>query len=242
MYPDARIIFTTLIMVFIMEMGDKTQLLVIALTSRYRPLKVFLGVLTASFLLNILAVLCGSLIGGIKIIQDSVRIGASLLFIFFGLMSIKCEDEDKEKNNTGSKRVIFTIAISFFLAELGDKTQLASFSFAALYPENPVSVFLGATSGLLLANCLGLFAGTMVIRCLPKRKIAYISSVLFILFGLFNGWTTLKYHFMLDINTCIIATTIASIVSGIIAVIIYHTQKHCSHKYNTDNYLKNTKL
>lgn len=94
------ILFTTLFMVLIMEMGDKTQLLVMCLTSRYRPMQVFWGITLATAILNILAVLLGAAIGGIQIIQDSVRIGASFLFIFFGLLSLKEEETGEEKCDT----------------------------------------------------------------------------------------------------------------------------------------------
>ncbi len=207
------ILFTTLFMVLIMEMGDKTQLLVMCLTSKYRPLQVFWGITLATIVLNILAVLLGAVIGGIQIIQDSVRVGASLLFIFFGLLSLKEEDTDEEKCDTPSKGVILAVALAFFLAEFGDKTQLSTFSFAALYPETPISVFLGATVGLIAADCVGLIAGTLVVRYVPKRVISIFSAVLFIIFGIANGWITLTEHFLLSFNTSLIITGIAALIS-----------------------------
>lgn len=225
---NTGVLFTTLFMVFIMEMGDKTQLLVIALASKHRPVKVFWGIVIAILFLNILAVLLGTVIGGIKIIQDCVRAGASILFIFFGLLSLKEDKPDEENSGGRSSRVILTIALAFFVAEFGDKTQLSTFSFAALYPDNPLSVFLGSTLGLLAADCLGLIAGSIVIKYVPKRVIAYVSAVLFIAFGLMNEWTTLRHHFILDFKTCVIATGITTILSALFAIIILHLQKQHS--------------
>lgn len=222
---NIAVLFTTLFMVLIMEMGDKTQLLVMAMASRYRPQHVFWGISLASILLNLLAVILGTYIGGNQIIQDSVRIGASILFIFFGLLSLREEEPGEGNDRSLSEGVIMTIAIAFFLAEFGDKTQLTAFSLAALYPENPLSVFLGSTVGLIAADCLGLIAGTLVIKWIPKKTIAYASAVLFIFFGLLNGWVTLREHFLLDIKTSALITGIAALVSLFLFVLIICCQK-----------------
>jgi putative Ca2+/H+ antiporter (TMEM165/GDT1 family) len=225
MESSTGILITAFFMVFIMEMGDKTQLLVIAMASKYKPLKVFCGIMAAAILLNILAVLLGTAIGGIKIIQDCVRAGASVLFIFFGLLSLREEKEDKDKDCYVSQKVILAIAFAFFLAEFGDKTQLSAFSFAALYPENPLSVFLGATLGLLAADSLGLIAGTIIVKHIPKRTITYASAVIFIIFGITNGWTTMKDHFLLDEKICIPATAAMTLISVFAAFYILLSQK-----------------
>lgn len=222
---DAGIFLTTLFMVLMMEMGDKTQLLVMAMTSKYRPAQVFLGICAAILLLNILAVLLGTVIGGIKIIQDSVRAGASLLFIFFGLLSLREEKPDEEPGNYNARGVAVAVAAAFFLAEFGDKTQLSTFSFAALYPDNPISVFAGSTLGLLAADCLGLIAGTIVLKYVPKRVISYASAVLFMVFGLASGWTTLKDHFLLDIRVCVLITGILTVLSVVLSAAILHSQR-----------------
>ncbi len=226
MDSNIGVLLTTLVMVLIMEMGDKTQLLVVALTSKYRPIQVFVGILLATLCLNLLAVLLGTAIGGIKVIQDSVRASASLLFIFFGLLSLRKEKPDTEENNQRASKAIFTIALAFFLAECGDKTQLSTFSFAALYPEHPFSVFIGATLGLLAADCLGLIAGTLVLRYVPKRTMALISAFLFIAFGFINGWTTLRYHFVLDMRSCLLYTGGTALISLIIATTILLSQRN----------------
>lgn len=225
-----RILLTTLLMVLIMEMGDKTQLLVMCLASKHRPVHVFIGICLAAVLLNILAVLLGSAIGGIKIIEDSVKIGASLLFIFFGLLSLKEEEENDGDCSESKKCVVFTVALAFFLAEFGDKTQLSAFSFAALYPESPLSVFTGATLGLIAADCLGLIAGTIVIKYVPKRMISIFSAILFIVFGLINGWNTLTDHFHIPYNTSLTIVGLTAMVSTLLFFLILYLQKHREHQ------------
>lgn len=219
------ILLTTLLMVFIMEMGDKTQLLVMCLASKHKPLHVFLGISLAAVVLNILAVLLGSAIGGIKIIEDSVKIGASILFIFFGLLSLREEEENEDGCEPHKNSAILTVALAFFLAEFGDKTQLSAFSFAALYPDSPLSVFTGSTLGLIASDCLGLIAGTIVIKYVPKRVMSIFSAALFIVFGLVNGWTTLTEHFRFKYNTSLIIVAIATFISVFLFFLILYLQK-----------------
>ena len=225
MDSNIGVFITTLVMVLIMEMGDKTQLLVMALASKYRPLQVFLGITIAILCLNLLAVVIGTAIGGVKVIQDCVRAGASILFIFFGLLSLFEDDSNSEENNNKKNKIILTIALAFFLAECGDKTQLSTFSFAALYPYQSISVFLGSTLGLLMADCLGLIAGTVILKYIPKRIMSYISAVLFIIFGFISGWNTLRYHFVLDMESCILYTGITAALTVVIGVLFLYRQR-----------------
>lgn len=196
---DFGIFLTTFGMVLLMEMGDKTQLLVMACASKYKPRQVLIGIFISIVILNLLAVSLGSVIGQIKVIQDSVKAGAALLFIFFGLMSLKGEDDDASCSTRGSgKGAIIAVALAFFVAELGDKTQLSTFSFAALYPGSPISVFAGSTIALLAADCLGLIAGAVALKYIPKRVMALVSALLFIAFGLLSGYSTLSNDFGLN--------------------------------------------
>lgn len=220
------IFLTTFGMVLLMEMGDKTQLLVMACASKYKPRQVLIGITISIIALNILAVSLGSVIGSIKIIQDSVKAGASLLFIFFGLMSLRKENGE-ESCSTKSKKTgaILTVALAFFLAEIGDKTQLSTFSFAALYPNNPISVFIGSTLALLAADCVGLVAGAMALKYIPERVMALVSAFLFVLFGLISGWTTLHVNFSLSLPLTIIIIGLVALMAITIAVFILKAQK-----------------
>lgn len=221
---DAGVLLTTLGMVLLMEMGDKTQLLVMCCASKYKPGQVLIGVSLAVLVLNILAVLLGAAIGGIRVIQDTVKVVASLLFIFFGLLNLK-ESKDDEETSCSAANAITTVALAFFLAEFGDKTQLSTFSFAALYPNNPVSVFIGSTIGLIVADSIGLIAGAVALKFIPKRVLAYVSAVLFIAFGLMNGWTTLREHFGFDIQTTMLITGSAALLSALIAAVMLIAQQ-----------------
>lgn len=225
---------TTFGMVLLMEMGDKTQLLVMACASKYKVRDVLVGILISVVLLNLMAVSLGSIIGGIRVIQDVVKASASLLFILFGLISLRKEDEEASCTAGTRSGAVFTVALAFFLAEIGDKTQLSTFSFSALYPDRPISVFLGATFALIIADCIGLAAGAVALKYIPSRIMTLISSFLFIVFGLFSEWSALRNNFGMDENRAKIIVGITAVIAfGTAAVILFIQKKHAKTSCNT---------
>jgi Ca2+/H+ antiporter, TMEM165/GDT1 family len=174
--------------VTIAEMGDKTQLLAMAFATRYKPGKVLIGVFVATVLNHALAVAVGSLLGQYQAIGLWIQILATLSFIVFGLWSIRgdtLEGEDKRKTRFGP---VVTVIIAFFLAELGDKTQLATIALAAKYPGNPIFILMGTTTGMMLADGLGIFLGAALCRKIPERTMKLASAAVFIVFGLIGSW------------------------------------------------------
>ena len=225
MTVDFGVFATTFGMVLLMEMGDKTQLLVMACASKYKARHVFAGITISIIVLNLLAVSLGTIIGGIKIIQDIVKAAASLLFIFFGLLSLRKEEEEATCSTGTSTGAIITVALAFFLAEIGDKTQLSTFSFSTLYPDSPASVFIGSTAALLIADCIGLATGAVALKYIPKRIMALISSFLFILYGLISEWSALRNNFGMDETKARIIVGITAIIALLAAAIILIFQK-----------------
>lgn len=223
---DFGVFLTTFGMVLLMEIGDKTQLLVMACASKYKPRQVLTGIFISIVILNLLAVSLGSVIGQIKVIQDSVKAAASLLFVFFGLMSLRKENKDASCSTKGSGTgAIVTVALAFFVAELGDKTQLSTFSFAALYPGSPLSVFVGSTIALLIADSLGLIAGAVALKYIPERVMALVSALLFITFGLISGYTTLSEDFVIDRTITLLIVGLVAFVAFAIGAIMLVRQK-----------------
>lgn len=188
----------TFIIVFIgvclAEMGDKTQLMVIAMAARYKTKDVFLGVLFAVVLLNGLAVILGGAITRI-VAPDIMSVTAGSLFIMFGIASSKSEKDREFKIKEKSRNKIFAIASTFFIAELADKTQISTLTFAAKYPGELFWVFAGAVCGMVIADCLGLFFGKMAANRLPKKYIRWFASFLFIGFGLYTLYAPVSIYF-----------------------------------------------
>lgn len=166
------------------EMGDKTQLLAMAFAAKYKASKVLMGVFIATILNHALAVLLGTIITKNETINIWVQLAAGISFIIFGLWTIrgdKLEGEDKRTTRFGA---VTTVGIAFFIAELGDKTQLATIALATKFPEMPLYVLIGTTAGMLIADSIGIIIGVVLGKRIPERAIKLIAASLFILFGI----------------------------------------------------------
>lgn len=170
------------------EMGDKSQLLAVAFAAKYRPAKVLLGVFLASVLNHSIAVAAGSFIARYQDVEVWIQMIASLSFIAFGLWTI--HGDKLEGDETGNSRFgpVMTVATAFFIAEFGDKTQLATMALAAKYPENPVYVLLGTTTGMFITAAVGIILTVLMCKRIPQRTIKLVSAGAFILFGLLGSY------------------------------------------------------
>ena len=178
--------FRVFSLILIAEMGDKTQFLMIAMASRYRIRDIVWGVIPAVLALNVIAIGLGMLLGGML---PAAWIGtvAGLAFLWFAYESLESEEETCSDARP-DRGAAWTVFGTFFLAELGDKTQLTALTLAASEGEltagTALAVFLGASAGLLLADALGLFAGYVLGKALPDSLFAAISFVIFAVFGI----------------------------------------------------------
>lgn len=170
--------------VVLAEMGDKTQLLAMAFAARYSAYKVLIAVFLATILNHALAVVVGHFLT-VLVPLKTISFIAALSFIVFGLWTLrgdKLNNEDKRESRLGP---ILTVGIAFFLAEMGDKTQLATISLAVEY-RNMFNVLIGTTLGMIVADAIGIILGVVMRKHIPEKAIKWISATIFILFGL-NG-------------------------------------------------------
>lgn len=177
------------------EMGDKTQLLAMAFAARIRFFKVMLGVLIATLLNHGLAVAVGTLLARVPGWQGWVQLGASALFIIFGLWALVADTSENGRAKRSRFGDVATVATGFFIAEMGDKTQLATIALSAKYPNIPLTVLAGTTLGMLIADGFGIVVGCMLNRRLPDRAVKYITAGAFIIFGLISLWQSLYGQF-----------------------------------------------
>ena len=173
--------------VVLAEMGDKTQLLAMAFATKYKASKVLLGVFFATILNHALAVLAGNLIAQIESIQVLIQCIASLSFIFFGLWTIRGDKLDGEENRKTRFGPVITVTIGFFIAEMADKTQLATIALATKYPESPIAVLAGTTTGMIIADAVGIVIGVVLAKKIPEQKIKLVSAAMFVIFGLIGS-------------------------------------------------------
>ena len=184
-------LFTTFFLVGIAEMADKTQLLTLCLTCKYPARKVLLGVAIAIGVLNLAAVVVGGLAGQLLPVVP-IKIAAGVMFLAFGVWSLLARDADPEDEacattpETGLRRnAVLAVTAAFLVAEVGDKTQLATLSLAARFDAFAL-VWVGASLGMLMANGLAIGGGSLLSDRLPETTLKRISGLLFILFGI---WT-----------------------------------------------------
>jgi putative Ca2+/H+ antiporter (TMEM165/GDT1 family) len=166
--------------VVLAEMGDKTQLLAMAFATRYKASTVMWGVFAATVLNHFLAVLAGNYLTNLVPIHY-IQIAAAVSFILFGLWTIR-GDELKGEDERFHFSPFWTIAIAFFIAEMGDKTQLATVALAAKY-QSVMPVLVGTTAGMLIADAIGIGIGIVMGKKIPERVVKWIAAIIFIGFG-----------------------------------------------------------
>lgn len=199
------------LLVGLAELGDKSQLLLLAFACRYKPLKVALGAALAIALLQLSAVLVGSVVGAL-LPTDIIAAVAGLVFIVFGVITWRNTsavggDGGEEEAAAAKKAMRFgpvlTVASAFLLAEFGDKTQLMTVSISAdpaaalralgsiapaIQAPDPgvatsLGVWLGSAFGMLVADALAILIGAVLGKHLPEKTIGRVSAVVFVLFG-----------------------------------------------------------
>ena len=203
-------LFVSLGAVVLAEMGDKTQLLAMAFAAKYKAVKVMIGVFIATVLNHALAVAVGSYIAHFGSLRLWIQAAAALSFIFFGLWTIRGDKLEGEENRKTKYGAIITVAFAFFLAEMGDKTQLATIALAAKYPVNPLWVLSGTTLGMLIADGIGIIVSVVLCRRIPERTVKMVSAIAFMFFGLVGSYQVGKIIF--NNNTSVIITVMAVLI------------------------------
>lgn len=164
------------------EMGDKTQLVALSFAAKYKPAKVIAGVFIGTLVSFFLAVIIGLKLSALIPIGN-LKLLIGLSFIGFGLWTLKGDKYEEGKEKAPGLNPILTVAIAFFMAELGDKTQLATISLAAEY-RSFWGVWLGSALGMVVADGAAIALGVIAGKKLPQNLIRYISAGIFIIFGI----------------------------------------------------------
>ncbi|MBF0414263.1 MAG: TMEM165/GDT1 family protein [Magnetococcales bacterium] len=174
---------STFIIIFLAELGDKTQLVCMTLAARHRALPVASGALTAFGLLNLLAVVFGATLTD-WIPEKVLTICVALLFAFFGIQALRAGTANADENGDGAQpsgkhNPFLTAFLMIFLAEIGDKTQIAAAALAVSHP--PIPVWIGATLGVGLSVILAVIAGRTLLQKIPITTVQKASGIFFLL-------------------------------------------------------------
>ena len=174
---------TSFLLIALAEFGDKSQLVCMTLASRHRGLPVALGAIAAFAVLNLLAVMFGAAVSA-WLPAWVVTLAVGLLFAVFGIAALRFnEEEDDEKIiEQAGKSIFATTFLMIFLAEFGDKTQIAVAGLGST--GTGVPVLLGSTLALSTTSLLGIYAGQRFVGRLPLKWIHRVSGVLFLILAM----------------------------------------------------------
>ena len=191
LYP----LFISFFLVFISELGDKTQILVLSFSSKLKSSTILLGVALGSFLSHGIAILFGSSIGLLRneFLHNTLQIITYFSFIYFGIISFLPEKDQckgRKKDNFLMKLskidigYILVIAFSIAIGELGDKTFLASIGLGISYPNSKLFLIIGAILGMVISDLLAILFGKFLSTKVSDNLIQKLSGILFIIFGI----------------------------------------------------------
>ncbi|MEV4135960.1 TMEM165/GDT1 family protein [Dactylosporangium sp. NPDC049742] len=170
--------------IFVAELGDKSQLMALTFATRFKTVPVLIGITVATALVHLVSVAVGYGLGA-ALPTAWISLVAALAFFAFGAWTLRgdslTDDERDKVNQPTTRSAIFTVGVAFFLAELGDKTMLATITLATQHGW--FGTWLGSTVGMVAADALAILAGRLLGKHLPERTIKYGAAALFVLFG-----------------------------------------------------------
>jgi putative Ca2+/H+ antiporter (TMEM165/GDT1 family) len=174
--------------VFVAELGDKSQLMALTFATRYRAVPVLIGITLATALVQAISVVVGGVLGA-ALPTRLITIVAALAFVAFGIWTLRGDELSEEEEQHAAEpgdHVVLTVGTVFFLAELGDKTMLATATLAT--QQGLLGTWLGATIGMVLADAIAIAVGRQMGTRLPERAIRIGAAVMFFVFAAVLLW------------------------------------------------------
>lgn len=185
------------IFIFIAEMGDKTQILAMAFATKFPVKKVLFGIFLGSFFNHGLAVILGNYISEFIPI-NTIQIVAGLAFIGFSFWTLKLDDEEDDDENVVKKNLfgpVLTVALAFFVGELGDKTQLTAITLATTN-VNPLAILAGTVLGMTVTGGIGIIIGKKLGDKIPEVAIKLVAASVFLFFGIVTLYQAVPVEYL----------------------------------------------
>lgn len=187
--------FLAFFLIFVSELGDKTQLLVLSFSSKLKSYCIILGVALGSFFSHGIAILFGGALGSLNhpIIHTLLQFVTYLSFVFFGLLTLLTKEKKEDTSSshgflqTLSKLpigYILMIASSIAIGEFGDKTFLASLGLGISYPQAKLWLILGAILGMVVSDSVAILFGKWLSHKVSEKHMKLLSGGLFLVFGI----------------------------------------------------------
>ena len=172
--------------VFVAELGDKSQLMAMTFATRYRPTTVLAAISAGAAVIHLLSVAVGSALGA-ALPRDAIAVAGGLAFLGFAVWTLRGDDDGDDdleavpRTRRQDRSVFATVLAAFFLAELGDKTMLATITLAS--DNGAVGTWLGATLGMVVVDGVAIVVGTQLASRLPERTVRIGSAAVFAIVG-----------------------------------------------------------
>ena len=170
--------------IFVAELGDKSQLMAMTFATRFKPMPVLIGITIATALVHLVSVAIGYGLGA-TLPTGWISLAAGVAFLGFGAWTLRGDrltEEERQRAERSGKSAVLAVGAAFFLAELGDKTMLATITLATQYGW--FGTWLGSTIGMVAADALAILVGRMLGKRLPERIIKYGAAALFAICGI----------------------------------------------------------
>ncbi len=170
--------------IFVAELGDKSQLMALTFATRFKTWPVLIGITIATAVVHLVSVGVGYGLGA-ALPTGWISLVAAIAFLAFGawtLRGAKLTEDEKNKAERTTGSAILAVGGAFFLAELGDKTMLATITLATQYGW--FGTWIGSTIGMVAADALAILVGRLLGRHLPEKAIKYGAAALFAIFGI----------------------------------------------------------
>jgi putative Ca2+/H+ antiporter (TMEM165/GDT1 family) len=175
--------------IFVAELGDKSQLMALTFATRFKIWPVLIGITVATAVVHAVSVGIGYGLGA-ALPTDWISLVAGLAFLVFGAWTLRGDhltEDEKGKAEQANGSTILAVGGAFFLAELGDKTMLATITLATQHGW--FGIWLGSTLGMVVADALAIVVGRLLGRHLPEKIIKYGAAALF---GIFGVWLVVE--------------------------------------------------
>lgn len=170
--------------IFVAELGDKSQLMAMTFAARYRAITILIAITAATALVHLFSVLVGAAVG-VALPTNAIAVVAGLAFLAFAAWTLRGDQLDEHQMTRAAqstRSVFFTVALAFFLAELGDKTMLATITLAT--DNGLFGTWIGSTLGMVAADALAIVVGQQLGARLPERMVKIGAAITFVVFGL----------------------------------------------------------
>ncbi|MER7459588.1 TMEM165/GDT1 family protein [Micromonospora sp. NPDC126480] len=170
--------------IFVAELGDKSQLMALTFATRFKPVPVLIGITVATAVVHLASVAIGYGLGA-ALPTEWIALLAGVAFLGFGAWTLRGDTltaEERRKAEKSSRSAIVAVGVAFFLAELGDKTMLATITLATQYGW--FGTWIGSTIGMVAADALAILLGRILGRKLPEKTVKYGAAILFAICGL----------------------------------------------------------